>query len=48
MHQAIGSIDYKLPAHKMRNYYALNFLIQKKNVEKKQRKNSIKKCKKIS
>jgi len=45
MHQAIfGSVDYKLPAHKTKNYYALNFLIQKKRCMEK---NKEKKCKKI-
>jgi len=44
MYQAIfGSVDYKLPAHKTRNYYALNFLIKKK-VAKKKKKRKKKKC----
>jgi len=41
MHQAIfGSVDYKLPAHKTKYYYELNFLIQKNCKEKNKEKNA--------
>jgi len=31
MYKAIfGSVDYKLPTYKMRNYNAINYLIKKK------------------